>query len=76
MGLLGGTIISVEALTENNVLGVLPFFTKTYWGVDALTTLAAGESGILLNVVLLVALGAVMFAVGLWAFNTREDVAS
>ncbi|MCB9452477.1 MAG: ABC transporter permease [Anaerolineaceae bacterium] len=44
-------------------------FSLIYWGQNAFTQLAAGQSDILLNLVVLVIQGAVMFLVGLLLFN-------
>lgn len=44
-----------------------------YWGRDAFSKLAEGESDILLNLVILLAQGSLMFLLGLWLFNRRFD---
>lgn len=44
-----------------------------YWGRDAFDRLAAGQSDVWLNVLVLVAQGIVMFGIGLLLFNRRFD---
>ena len=46
-------------------------FSMLYWGRDAFQKLAAGQTDIGLNVLVLVAQGIVMYLVGLWLFNRR-----
>jgi len=48
-------------------------FSLIYWGRDAFSKLAEGESDILLNLVILLVQGTVMFLLGLWLFNRRFD---
>jgi ABC-type transport system involved in multi-copper enzyme maturation permease subunit len=50
-------------------------FSIVYWGREAFQTLAAGESGIGLNLAVLLIQGVVMYVVGVWLFNRRFEVA-
>ena len=74
MGLLSGSFFPVQALESAPVVRVLPYLTINYWAVDAFLSLAIGEGSILLNVALLLGLGAVMFGIGWWAFNRQLDI--
>ena len=53
---------------------VVSRFSLLYWGSGAFQKLANGSTDIGLNLVVLFALGAVMFTVGFWMFNRRLDV--
>src|SRR5690606_8697464 len=74
MGLLSGTFFPVQALEAMPFVKFLPYLTLNYWAVDGFLTLAVGQTGILLNVALLLLLGAVMFIIGWWAFNRQLDI--
>jgi ABC-2 type transport system permease protein len=74
MGAMGGTFFPVQSIQSVPVLGFFPYLTLNYWGIDAFTHLALGQGDILLNVAILVGLGAVMFGIGLWFFNRQLDV--
>jgi ABC-type multidrug transport system permease subunit len=74
MGLLSGTFFPVQALEAMPFVKFLPYLTLNYWAVDGFLTLAVGQTGILLNVGLLLLLGAVMFIIGWWAFNRQLDI--
>lgn len=74
MGAMGGTFFPVQSIQTVPVLKLLPYFTLNYWGVDAFTRLAIGQGDILLNVAILIGLGAVFFGIGLWFFNRQLDI--
>lgn len=64
MGVLGGAFgFAVGA--------PLSYLSMIYWGTDAFQKLASGSGDIALNVVVLLAQGVVMFALGLFLFNRR-----
>jgi ABC-2 type transport system permease protein len=74
MGAMGGTFFPVQSIQNVPGLGLLPYLTLNYWGIDAFTSLALGQGDILLNVVILLGLGAGMFSIGLWFFNRQLDI--
>ena len=74
MGAMGGTFFPVQSIQSVPVVGILPYFTLNYWGIDAFTRLALGQGNILLNVAILLGLGAVMFGIGLWFFSRQLDI--
>ncbi|MBN1428753.1 MAG: ABC transporter permease [Anaerolineae bacterium] len=74
MGAMGGTFFPVQSIQGIPVVGLLPYFTLNYWGVEAFTRLAVGRGDILLNVAILIGLGAVMFGIGLWFFDRQLDI--
>lgn len=76
MGLLGGAFFPVQTLEAVPFVQYLPYLTINYWAVDAFLSLAIGQGSILLNVALLLLLGAVMFGIGWWAFNRQLDIKS
>lgn len=45
-----------------------------YWGSDALNKLARGETDFMLNVVVLLVMGAVLFGIGIILFNRQQDI--
>ncbi len=49
-------------------------FSFIYWGRTAFEKLATGQGDILLNVVILVAEGAILFTIGVLVFNRRFEV--
>lgn len=74
MAALGGTFFPVQSIQSVPILGFFPYLTLNYWGIDAFTRLALGQGDILLNVAILLGLGAVMFGIGLWFFNRQLDI--
>jgi ABC-type transport system involved in multi-copper enzyme maturation permease subunit len=70
MGLLGGAFFNVATLGP---LSILSRFTINYWGVDAFTRLSQGNNDILLNLLVLLTLGAVTFVAGFVLFNRRLE---
>jgi ABC-2 type transport system permease protein len=72
LGMLGGSFISIE-----NLPGFLPKLTLNYWGIDGFYNLATEDATIgeiSGNLLALVVMGAVLFAVSLWRFNRRLDI--
>ena len=67
LGLLGGAF--VQGIFPPAISG----FSMIYWGTDAFRRLATngGVSDILLNVLVLVVQGVIMFAIGYWLFSRR-----
>lgn len=49
-------------------------FSLIYWGTNAFQKLAANQTDIGLNVVVLLAFGAGLFSIGFWFFNRRLDI--
>lgn len=49
-------------------------FSLIFWGVDAFTKLASGQTDIALNLLVLVAQGLVLILVGTWLFKRRLDL--
>lgn len=68
MGILGGAF----GFTLPQAISV---FSVVYWGREAFQTLAAGQSDIGLNLLVLVAQGIAMYVLGVWLFNRRFEVA-
>lgn len=67
MALLGGAFgfAVPEVLARLSIL---------YWGTNAFQKLAANQTDIGLNLVVLVAFGGILFAIGFWLFNRRLEV--
>ncbi|MDZ4767599.1 MAG: ABC transporter permease [Chloroflexota bacterium] len=70
-GLFSGAFFSLDAIPGADILSRL---TVNYWGVEAFTRLAQGQTDIGLNLLVLVILGGVFFAVGLFVFDRRLNV--
>jgi len=67
LGVLGGSFgFSVPA--------ALARLSLIYWGVDAFQKLAANESGVGLNLLVLLAQGLIFFLVGAWLFRRRLNL--
>jgi len=49
-------------------------FSLIYWGVDAFTKLASGQTDIALNLLVLAAQGLILYFVGMWLFKRRLDL--
>jgi ABC-type Na+ efflux pump permease subunit len=76
---LGGVMTMALAILGGTFGFVLPkeigMFSFIYWGRTAFEKLAAGQGDILLNVVILIAEGAILFTIGVLMFNRRFEVA-
>lgn len=68
MGIFGGVFFDVTVIPA---LAPLSRLTITYWGTDAFTKLAANQSDIGLNLLVLAGMGIVMFSAGFAVFNRR-----
>ncbi len=71
LGLFGGAFFYVQAIPQ---IAPLSRLTPNYWGTEAFATLAAGQTDIGLNLIVLAGIGAVLFLVGLAIFNRRLSV--
>ncbi len=71
MGIFGGAFFDVSAIGPFSIISRL---TINYWGVNAFTRLSQGNNDILLNVGVLLGIGAVLFGIGLFIFNRRLEV--
>lgn len=71
IGLFGGAFFSVETVP---VMNIFSRFTINYWGVNAFTKLSQGQTDIGLNLLILLILGVVFFAIGMFSFNRQLDV--
>ncbi len=74
-----GAVINIAMVAVGGGFGFAPVFPVAYlslvfWGMDAFTKLAAGNSDILLNLVVLVVEGVLLFGIGLFLFNRRIEV--
>lgn len=74
-----GAIINIIMGAVGGAFGFAPVFPLAYlsfiyWGTDGFNKLAAGNLDIGLNLVVLLAAGALLFAVGLFLFNRRVEV--
>lgn len=76
---LGGVMTMALAILGGTFGFVLPkeigMFSFIYWGRTAFEKMAAGQGDILLNVVVLVVEGVVLFTIGVLLFNRRFEVA-
>jgi ABC-2 type transport system permease protein len=70
-GLFSGAFFSIQAIP-----GIAPLsrLTPNYWGVDAFTRLAQGNSDIATNLLVLAIIGVVTFFAGLFVFDRRMNV--
>jgi ABC-type transport system involved in multi-copper enzyme maturation permease subunit len=75
---LGGVMTMALAILGGTFGFVLPkevgMFSLIYWGRTAFEKLAAGQDDILINVVVLIVQGAVLFTIGVLMFNRRFEV--
>lgn len=71
MGVLGGAFFNLAALGD---LEILTRFSIVRWGSEGFARLAAGQSDVLANIVVLGLLGAAFFAISLYAFYRRQDI--
>ncbi|MEM9950005.1 MAG: ABC-2 transporter permease [Chloroflexota bacterium] len=66
MAMLGGAFgFQIETLEQLSII---------YWGVDGYSQLSGGSTDILMNLLILLAVGAVLFLIGSWLFNRRIEV--
>ncbi len=78
-GQIYGSLINMGMAVLGGAFGfqlpeVLSRFSLLYWGAGAFQKLANGSNDIGLNLVVLLAMGVVMFSIGFWLFNKRLDV--
>ncbi len=67
-GLFGGAFFNIQAIPQLTPISRL---TPNFWGTDAFTKLALGQSDIGLNLLILTAIGGALFLAGLLIFNRR-----
>ena len=74
MGLAGGIFFPTLALPD--ALQFLPRLTFHFWGVNGFADLAGGAAlaDIVPNILALLALAGLFFAIGLWQFSRRLDI--
>ena len=66
MGMLGGGFgFQIPNLEKLSII---------YWGVDGYARLSGGNTNIMTNILVLLVVGGVLFAVGSWLFNRRIEV--
>lgn len=70
-GLFSGAFFDLRALGS---LGSLGRLTPNYWAVDAFMRLAQGNYDIVINLVILLGIGVILFFAGLMLFNRRLSV--
>jgi ABC-type transport system involved in multi-copper enzyme maturation permease subunit len=68
MGIFGGVFFDV---TQVPALVPLSRLTITYWGTNAFTQLAANQSDIALNLLVLAGMGVILFSAGFAVFSRR-----
>jgi ABC-2 type transport system permease protein len=78
-GQIYGSLINVAMAVLGGAFGfqlpeVLSRFSLLYWGSGAFQKLANGSTDVGLNLLVLTAMGAVMFGIGFWLFNKRLDI--
>lgn len=71
MGVMGGAFFNLAALGGFEIVTRLSIVR---WGSEAFARLAAGNSDVLLNIVVLALLGAAFFGLSLYAFYRRQDI--
>lgn len=71
MGVLGGAFFNLATLGD---LEILTRLSIVRWGSEGFAKLAAGQTDIGANIAVLALLGAVFFAISLFAFYRRQDV--
>ncbi len=74
-----GAVFNLVMAVTGGAFGGLPMFpvaytSLIYWGTDAFQKLAAGNNDVLLNLGVLMAMGIVLFAVGVFLFDRRVEV--
>jgi ABC-2 type transport system permease protein len=78
-GQIYGSVLNVAMAALGGAFGfslppAIAGFSPIYWGTNAFGKLSAGQNDILLNVLILIIEGGVLFFVGLWLFNRRADI--
>jgi ABC-type transport system involved in multi-copper enzyme maturation permease subunit len=78
-GQIYGSLINMGMAVLGGAFGfqlpeVLSRLSLLYWGAGAFQKLANGSNDIGLNLLVLLAMGGVMFSIGFWLFNKRLDV--
>ncbi|MBA3869830.1 MAG: ABC transporter permease [Anaerolineae bacterium] len=78
-GQIYGSLINVAMAVLGGAFGfqlpeVVSRFSLLYWGSGAFQKLANGSNDVGLNLVVLTAMGVVMFVIGFWLFNKRLDI--
>jgi ABC-2 type transport system permease protein len=75
LGMLGGSFIQIQGLPA--ALSWLPKITLNYWGIQGFFSLSydnASVVGIGTNLIALVLMGMLFFALSLWRFSRRLDI--
>ena len=78
-GQIYGSLINIAMAVLGGAFGfqlpeVAARFSLLYWGSGAFQKLANGSTDVGLNLLVLTAMGLVMFSIGFWLFNKRLDV--
>jgi ABC-2 type transport system permease protein len=73
MGILGGAFFSVGAIPIP-IFDVITRLSIVRWGSEGFTKLSNNQTDIGTNLIFLLGIGAVLFAISLFAFNRRQDV--
>lgn len=74
-----GSLVNITMSVMGGAFGfrlpeVVGQFSILYWGTDAFQKLSSGRNDIGLNLLVLVAFGAILFAIGFYFFNRRLEV--
>ncbi len=75
LGMLGGSFIPIENLP--GVMSFLPKISLNYWGIQGFVDLSYNDASladIAPNLLVLAAMGALLFVISLWRFNRRLDI--
>jgi ABC-2 type transport system permease protein len=75
LGMLGGSFIQIQGLPA--ALSWLPKVTLNHWGIQGFFRLSydnASVGGISTNLIALVLMGVIFFALSLWRFSRRLDI--
>ncbi len=78
-GQIYGSVINIAMAVLGGAFGfqlpeVASRFSLLYWGSGAFQKLANGSTDVGLNLLVLTAMGVVMFVIGFWLFNKRLDI--
>lgn len=66
MAMLGGAFgFQIPGIEQASII---------YWGVDGYSKLSGGSNDIMLNMLVLVVVGGVLFTIGAWLFNRRVEI--
>jgi len=71
MGTVGGAFFQLPDGAITNLVGAI---SVVRWGSEGFTTLAEGSGSVLPHITVLVAIGAILFALSLVLFNRRQDI--